>query len=112
MVHSVLFHLKESFDNPFSLPEKLKNKILMEGIFSTYEPSKVEKYLKKRYGKYAYVERFNNENGIEVFRIGVYNDEENKNVVNKDMALCGYFPSIEDCSYDGSTLYITYEPKK
>ena len=58
MTNSIIFHLKESFDNPLSMPKELKNNPLMEGYFETYPSEKVEKYLKKRYGKYAYVDRY------------------------------------------------------
>ena len=56
MTNSILFHLKETFDNPLTMPEEIKNSPLMEGYFKTYPPEKVEKYLKERYGKYAYVD--------------------------------------------------------
>ena len=85
--------------------------MLTEGIFMTYPPEKVEKYLKKRYGKYAFVERYKNENNIDLFRIGFYNDEDSKKTVDNDMALCGYFPSLEHITPDSTTIYVTYEPK-
>lgn len=106
MVRGILFHLKESFDNPFT-----NNHNLTEGIFSTYKPEKVEKYLKKRYGEYAFVERYTNENKVEIFRIGFYNDEDGEKIVNKDMSLCGYFPSYIWITEDGTIKYITYEPQ-
>ena len=111
MVNGVLFHLKESFDNPFTMSEDVRNRMLSEGLIMTYPAEKVEKYLKKRYGKYAFVERYENSNKIEIFRIGFYNDEDSKSVVNNDMALCGYFSSHTDITPDGSTMYVTYEPK-
>ena len=109
MVKGVLFHLKESFDNPLTMPEKFRNSPLMEGYFETYPSEKVEKYLKKRYGKYAYIDRFENDNGVWVFRIGIYNDEEGIKVVDKDMALCGYFPSMKEIK--GEMIYMFYEPR-
>lgn len=110
MVRSVCFHLKESVDNPFSLPESFKNNPLNEGVFETYRPEDVEKYLKKRYGEYAYVDRYKNENNVEIFRIGFYNEENAKKIIEKDMSLCGYFPSKEQLTNNGEMLYITYEP--
>lgn len=109
MTNSIIFHLKESFDNPLSMPKELKNNPLMEGYFETYPSEKVEKYLKKRYGKYAYVDRYENDNGVEVFRIGIYNDEDGIKVVDKDMSLCGYFPSMKDIK--GEMIYMFYEPR-
>ena len=44
MTNSIIFHLKESFDNPLSMPKELKNNPLMEGYFETYPSEKVEKY--------------------------------------------------------------------
>ena len=111
LTNSIMFHLKESLLNPFTMSKELKESPLMEGVFSTYEPEKVKRYLEKRYGKYAFVETFENDNNVTIFRIGVYNDEENKHVVDSDMALCGYFPSETKVSKDGTTLYIYYEPR-
>ncbi len=111
MVNSVIFHLNESLTNPFSLPDELKSNPLMEGYYATYPVDKVEKYLKKRYGKYAYIDCFENDNEVNVFRIGIYNDKENESVVDKDMALCGYFPSTKNVTNDGKMLYIFYEPR-
>lgn len=110
MVYGLLFNLKESFDNPFTMPESLRNNPLMEGIFTTYSTEDVEKYLTKRYGNSAFVDRYVTENGVELFRIGVHNDEDSKSVVNKDMALCGYFLSMERVTSNGTTLYLFYEP--
>ena len=109
MTNSILFHLKETFDNPLTMPEEIKNSPLMEGYFKTYPPEKVEKYLKERYGKYAYVDRYENDNGVEVFRIGIYNDEDGIKVVDKDMSLCGYFPSMKEIK--GEMIYMFYEPR-
>ena len=111
MVKGVFFHLNESFDNIFTMSDEMKTSPLMEGYYMTYDPKDVAKFLKKRYGKYAFVETYKNENNIVLFRIGVYNDIDSKNVVDKDMNLCGYYPSKIQVSHDKSTQFITYEPR-
>ena len=109
IIHSVLFNLKESFDNPFTIPEKLRNNLLMEGYFKTYPAEDILKYLSNRYGEYASIQLLENKNGVKVFSISFYNDKDNENVINKDMALCGYFPSISQV--EGNIKHIQYEPK-
>ena len=74
IIHSVLFNLKESFDNPFTIPEKLRNNLLMEGYFKTYPAEDILKYLSNRYGEYASIQLLENKNGVKVFSISFYND--------------------------------------
>lgn len=109
ITNGVVSHLKESFDNPFTMPDFLRNSPLMEGYFKTYPTDKIVKYLQKRYGEYASIEVMENENGVEVFIISFYDDKDSENVINRDMALCGYFPSISHNT--GNIKYIQYEPR-
>jgi len=109
IVNGVVSHLRESFDNPFTMPEFLRNSPLMEGYFKTYPTDKIVTYLQKRYGEYASIQVMENENGIEVFIISFYDDKNNEEVINKDMALCGYFPSISHSI--GNIKHVQYEPR-
>lgn len=109
ITNGVVSHLKETFDNPFTMSEFLRNSPLMEGYFKTYPTDKIIKYLQKRYGEYASIQVMENENGIEVFIIGFYDDKNSEDVINKDMALCGYFPSISRVT--DKIKYIQYEPR-
>lgn len=103
-------HEMDNFGNIFAIPNSLKENILMEGYYMTYPPEKVKKYLKNRYGEYAIIETYERDNGIIVFRIGVYNDEDSKRIVDKDMSLCGYYPSFVEI-IGNTTQYIIYEPR-
>jgi hypothetical protein len=107
---TVAGHERDWFGNIFAISDDLKNNVLMEGYYMTYPPEKVEEYLKKRYGKYAIVETYAVDNGVIIFRIGVYNDEDSKRIVDKDMSLCGYYPSKVDV-LGNNTQYIIYEPR-
>lgn len=111
IINSVSSHIKESINNPFTMPDFLRNNILMEGYFMTYPTDKIVKYLSKRYGDYASIHVFENENNVEVFLISFYNDEDSEKIITKDMALCGYFPSISHLSDDGKLKYIQFEPR-
>ena len=103
-------HERDGFWNIFSIPSSLKENVLMEGYYMTYPPEDVKKFLKKRYGEYAIVETYEAENGVIIFRICVYNDEDSKRIVDKDMSLCGYYPSFMEV-IGNSTQYIIYEPR-
>ena len=108
---SLAGHEMGGLDNIFAIPKEMKENTLMEGYYKTYPVEDVKRYLKKRYGRHAIVETFENENGVILFRVGVYNDEDSKRVVDRDMSLCGYYPSLVDVVGDGSTQYIIYEPR-
>ena len=111
IVRDILLNLNESYTNIFSISDNLRNNPLMEGYFRTYPLSKVEKFLKQRYGNAAKVSVEKKENGEKAFHVYIWNDEKNKEIVDKDMSLCGYYPSITEISSDGTTLLIVYEPR-
>ena len=99
---------KHSLDDPFSLYDTLKYTSLMEGIFRTYEPEKIIKYLEKRYGDAAIVQKTTGENGEKLFLIKTGDIDSNQEVIDRDMALCGYFPSYVEKRNNERT--IQYEP--
>ena len=82
---------------------------LMEGILHTYKPEQVIKFLEKRYGDAAFVNIVEGENGEKVFIIRTGDIDENQKIIDRDMFLCGYFPSIVD-KHD-NMRDITYEPR-
>ena len=100
---------KESVNNIFSLYENKKENILMEGIFKTYPPEKVLKYLKKRYGDAAIINIFDGDNDEKVFVIKTGDIDYNQDIIDKDMFLCGYFPSFVEKNNGERT--IQYEPR-
>ena len=77
IIHDVAFHLHKTVDNPLCVDNYFRNNPLMEGYFKTYPPEKIEYYLKKKYGDYATIILAKNENDVDVFIIGFFNDEEN-----------------------------------
>ena len=97
---------KESVGNIFSLYNSTN--VLMEGIFRTYPPEKVVKYLEKRYGDAAIVTVFDGDNDEKIFVIKTGDVDYNQNIIDKDMRLCGYFPSY--VTKDNGTRTIQYEP--
>lgn len=84
---------------------------LMEGYFATYDIETVAKYLRKRYKENAIVKIVDNENGVKVFDIVVGDLDVNQNIVDKDMSLCGYFPSVVEKSPKTFSRLIRYEPR-
>ena len=109
IIHDVVFHLHKTVDNPLCIDNYFRNNPLMEGYFKTYPPEKIEYYLKKKYGDYATIILTKNENDVDVFIIGFFNDEENEDYINKDMAMCGYFPSCYEIR--DNIKYVQYEPR-
>lgn len=99
----------ENLLNIFTMPEEHRNHPLMEGYFASYSPEVVKKYLDKRYGDGAEVVVFDNENGEKVFRIRFADSDYNQNVIDKDMSLCGYFPSYVERK--NGRRDIQYEPR-
>lgn len=95
-------------NDPFSRFDNVNHTPLMEGIFRTYEPEKIVRFLEKRYGDAAIVQVVNGENGEKVFLIKTGDIDSNQEVIDRDMALCGYFPSYVEKR--GNERTIQYEP--
>ena len=68
---------KNSFGNIFTLPSDFKKTRLNEAYYATYPIEKVVGYLKKRYGKTAYVDWLEGENGEEVIEVAMDDSEYN-----------------------------------
>lgn len=100
---------RKSFGNIFNINETVKENPLLEGIFRTYKPEKVLKYLEKRYGDAAIVNIFDGDNEEKIFLIKTGDVDYNQNIIDKDMALCGYFPSYVEKNNGQRT--IQYEPR-
>ena len=100
---------RKSFGNIFNINETVKENPLLEGIFRTYKPEKVLKYLEKRYGDAAIVNVFDGDNEEKIFLIKTSDVDYNQNIIDKDMALCGYFPSYVEKNNGQRT--IQYEPR-
>ena len=81
----------------------------MEGILRTYEPEKILGFLEKRYGDAAIVQIVKGENDEKVFMIKTGDIDSNQEVIDRDMALCGYFPSHVEKWKNERT--IQYEPR-
>lgn len=97
---------KNSFGNIFTLPSDFKKTRLNEAYYATYPIEKVVGYLKKRYGKTAYVDWLEGENGEEVIEVAMGNADYNQNIVDSDLLLCGYFPScVEEKGKHRNVIY-------
>lgn len=96
-------------DDPFSQFNGIKYTPLMEGILHTYEPEKIIRFLEKRYGDAAIVQITKAENGEKIFLIKTGDIDSNQEIIDRDMALCGYFPSYVEKT--GNERTIQYEPK-
>lgn len=94
--------------DPFSQFDNVNHTPLMEGIFRTYEPEKIVKFLKKRYGDAAIIQITDGENGEKIFLIKTGDVDSNQEIIDRDMALCGYFPSYVEKRKNERT--IQYEP--
>ena len=98
-----------STSNIFSTFDTIPYTTLMEGIFRTYEPEKIIKYLKKRYGDAAIVQIVYGDNDEKLFMIRTGDIDLNQEIIDRDMALCGYFPSFVEKNNGQRT--IQYEPR-
>ena len=96
--------------DPFFLFDDLEYTPLLEGILRTYEPEKIVGFLEKRYGDAAIVQIIEGDNGEEVFLIKTGDIDANQEVIDRDMALCGYFPSYVEKT--GNERTIQYEPRR
>lgn len=99
---------RDFFGNIFAIDEDTQKNPLMEGIFSTYNPEKIIGYLKKRYGDAAIIKITDSCNGEKIFLIKTGDVDYNQNIIDKDMRLCGYFPSKVDRK--NNQRVIQYEP--
>lgn len=99
-----------SFDNIFSLPNEIRNNVLMEGYFRTYDIDVDLKYLKKRYGDAALVCTVTGENGVQDFEIITADIERNREIIEKDMSLCGYYLAYEEKNKNGQVT-MQFEPR-
>ena len=100
-----------SFLDPFTLPDTVKRNPLMEGYYRTYPPEKVKSFLEKRYrgGNFNIflLDAMNNER---CFCVRFPDNDENQEMIDQDMRLCGYFPSyIEKI---GDKREVQYEPRR
>ena len=100
---------KNSFGNIFTLPSDFKKTRLNEAYYATYPIEKAVGYLKKRYGKTAYVDWLEGENGEEVIEVAMDDSEYNQNIVDSDLSLCGYYPSYVEKI--GKQRNVTYEKR-
>ena len=94
--------------DPFFFFDDLEHTPLLEGILRTYEPEKIVGFLEKRYGDAAIVQIIEGENGEKIFLIKTGDIDSNQEVIDRDMALCGYFPSYVTQRHGERT--IQYEP--
>ena len=98
---------KNTFDNIFTIADRLRKNYLNEAYYATYPIDEVVKFLKKRYGKTANVERFDGGNGEDAIMVVMGNADYNQNIVDSDLLLCGYFPlCVEE---KGKQRNVTYE---
>jgi hypothetical protein len=95
--------------DPFFLFDNLEHTPLLEGILRTYKPEKIVGFLEKRYGDAAIVQIIEGENGEKIFLIKTGDIDSNQEVIDRDMALCGYFPSYVEKRKNERT--IQYEPR-
>ena len=100
---------RNSFNNPFTMSESLRNNVLMEGYFMTYPMDKVKKYLEKRYGDGAEVDIVKGDNNELVFLIRTADSDFNQEIIDKDLSLCGYYPSFVEKK--SGIRDIQYEPR-
>ena len=98
------------FGDIFSLPEDVKKNPLMEGYYKTYPPEKVKSFLEKRYGDNLNVFLLDAMNGEKCFVIRFNDSDENQEIIDRDMSLCGYFPSY--VNKRGVEREVQYEPRR
>lgn len=98
-----------SWDNIFWQAET--NRHLYEGIFATYPIEKVRKYLMSYYKLPPQAVTIYDNNGDQSLRVLISNTPENKEKMDKSLALCGYFPSYVSPLQNEEFLVIDYEKR-
>ena len=100
---------KQSFNNIFTLSEEVRDNKLMEGCFETYPVDKILKFLQQRYKDAAHVQLVYDDNHVkQIFMIKTGDIDYNQKIIDKDLALCGYFPSF--VNKENGARIIQYEP--
>ena len=101
---------KLTIDNIFLIAENAVH--LYEGIYSTYPIEKVRNFLISYYHLpkecVTIEDAYNGEQSLVIL---IDNNSENKEKLDKSLALCGYFSSLVTERYNGEFLEITYEKR-
>ena len=95
--------------NLFTIKEEDRNKPLTEAYYATYPIDMVLNHLEKRYHNEVKATKREEENGEFVIYVKFDDLDENQVKIDKDLSLCGYFPS--EIKKEGKERIVCYEKR-